>query len=131
MTSINSLALRPGEIRFDYIPQEWPLTPLGGNKDPYVQGWQNRPFSTKEIEEEIICGDCKAIGLLGGPAYNNPYGLVWVDIDGASVYPLIEAIADCSFEEALPSTLTILSGKEGRERKLYRIAREKHKHSRD
>ena len=128
MTSINSLALRPGEIRFDYIPQEWPLTPLGGNKDPYVQGWQNRPFSTKEIEEEIICGDCKAIGLLGGPAYNNPYGLVWVDIDGASVYPLIEAIADSSFEEALPSTLTICSGKEGRERKLYRLTREKHKH---
>ena len=128
MTSINSLALRPGEIRLDFIPQEWPLTPLGGNKDPYVQGWQNRPFSTKEIEEEIICGDCKAIGLLGGPAYNNPYGLVWVDIDGASVYPLIEAIADCSFKEALPSTLTICSGKEGRERKLYRVAREKHKH---
>lgn len=128
MTSVNQQALRPGEIRLDYIPLDWPLTPLGAKKDPYIQGWQGKPFGIKEIEEEIIGGKCKAIGLLGGPAYNQPYGLVWVDVDGPSVYPLVESIAGCPFAEALPPTLTILSGKEGRERKLYKLDREKHKH---
>jgi len=125
---MNQQALRPGEIRLDYIPFDWPLTPLGAKKDPYVQGWQNRPFSVREIEEETTTGQCKAIGLLGGPVFNHPYGLVWVDVDGPSVYPLVESIAGCSFAEALPPTLTILSGKEGRERKLYKLDREKHKH---
>jgi len=128
MTSMNQQALRPGEIRLDYIPLDWPLTPLGAKKDPYVQGWQGCPFGVKEIEEEIVGGKCKAIGLLGGPAFNQPYGLVWVDVDGPSIYPLVESIAGKSFAEALPPTLTILSGKEGRERKLYRLDREKHKH---
>jgi len=128
MTSKNQQALRPGEIRFDYIPFDWPLTPLGAKKDPYVPAWQNNPFSIKEIEEEITTGSCKAVGLLSGPVFNHPYGLIWVDVDGPSVYPLVEELAEKSFKEALPPTLTILSGKEGRERKLYRLDREKHKH---
>ena len=128
MTSKQQLALKPGEVRFDYIPKDWPLTPLGANKDPYVSSWQNKPFGISEIEEEIIVGACKAIGLLSGPVYNLPYGLVWVDVDGPSVYKLIEELSDQPFATALPDTLTICSGKEGRERKLYRVDREKHKH---
>ena len=129
MTSTNKLSLRPGEIRLDFIPLDWPLTPLGARKDPYIAGWQGKPFDLKEIEEEILSGDCKAIGVLGGPAYNNPYGLVWVDIDGPTVYTLVKELADeTDFDKALPPTLTICSGKLGRERKLYKLSREKHKH---
>ena len=124
----NQQLLKPGEIRLDYIPIDWPLTPLGGNKDPYVAGWQNKPFSVREIEEELTTGDCKAIGLLGGPVYNHPYGLVWVDVDGPSVYKLLEDISGLPLQDALPPTLTIFSGNIGRERKLYRLDREKHKH---
>ena len=127
MTSQNQQALKPGEIRIDLIPIDWPLTPLGANKDPYIQGWQNKPFSVKEIEEELATGDCKAIGVLGGPAYNLPYGLVWVDVDGPSVYKLIEEISGLALQDALPPTLTVFSGKIGRERKLYKLSREKHK----
>ena len=94
MTSKNKQALRPGEIRLDYLPLDWPLTPLGENKDPYVTGWQNKPFSVREIEEETLTNRCKAIGLLGGPVYNHPYGLVWVDVDGPSVYAVIKELAD-------------------------------------
>lgn len=128
MTSRNQQALRPGEINLKFIPMDWPLTPLGAKKDPYVNGWQNKPFSVREIEEEIVAGKCRAIGLLGGPVYNHPYGLVWVDIDGPSVYQLVEGISDLSLVDALPPTLTIMSGKIGRERKLYKLSREKHKH---
>ena len=128
MANTQQQSLKPGEIRLDYLPVDWPLTPLGRNKDPYIAGWQNKPFSVTEIEEEIVSGKCKAIGLLGGPVYNHPYGLVWVDVDGPTVYQLIESLAERSVQDALPNTLTILSGKEGRERKLYRLDREKHKH---
>jgi hypothetical protein len=105
--------LKPGEIRLDYIPFDWPLTPLGAKKDPYVAGWQNRPFSVREVEEEIVAGKCKAIGLLGGPVFNHPYGLVWVDVDGPSVYKLLEELSELPLKDALPDTLTILSGKKG------------------
>ncbi len=121
-------ALKPGEIKLDLISKEWPLTPLGANKDPYIIGWQNKPCSVHEIEAEILTGQCKAIGLLSGPVFNLPYGLVWVDVDGPSVYNLIEGLADGEIDKVLPKTLTILSGKIGRERKLYRLDREKHKH---
>ncbi len=121
-------SIKPGEIRLDFIPLDWPLTPLGGNKDPYIQGWQNKPFSVKEIEEELATGDCKAIGVLGGPVYNHPFGLVWVDVDGPSVYQLVEEISGLPLQDALPATLTIFSGKIGRERKLYKLDRDKHKH---
>jgi len=128
MTSRNQLALQPGEIRLDYLSVDWPLTPLGGNKDPYVPGWQGKPFSVREIEEEIAGGSCKAVGLIGGPVFNFPYGLVWVDVDGPTVYDLIESLAGVEFDKALPETLTIKSGKEGRERKLYKLNRDNHKH---
>lgn len=128
MTSKNSLNLRPGEINLSFLPIDWPLTPLGPNKGPYLQGWQNNPLSVKEIETELASGNCKAIGLLGGPVYNYPYGLVWVDVDGPSVRNVVEELAGTTFDLALPQTLTICSGKEGRERKLYRLEKEKYQH---
>ena len=128
MTDQNKRELKPGQFNLQWIPIDWPLTPLGKNKDPYVKGWQNQPFSVRDIEQELATGECKAVGLLGGPVYNHPYGLVWVDIDGPTVYKAIEDLCGSSIEEALPNTLTICSGKEGRERKLYKLRREQHKH---
>jgi len=121
-------SLAPGEIRLDLIPLDWPLTPLGERKNPYKAGWQNKPFGVSEIETELVEGHCKAIGLMSGPAFNNPYGLVWVDADGPSVTKLIIDTAGCSLEEALPKTLTVKSGKEGRFRKLYKLERKNWKH---
>jgi phage/plasmid-associated DNA primase len=116
--------LLPGQIRLDYLSIDLPLTPLGENKNPYVQGWQNKPHTPQEIEVEIKKGECKAIGLISGPAYNKPYGYVWVDVDGTSVYQLVEQLSGQSFNKALPPTLTICSGKEGRERKLYKLPKD-------
>jgi phage/plasmid-associated DNA primase len=128
MADSKNFNLRPGEIRLDFVPFDWPLTPLGPSKNPYVQNWQNKPFSVKDIETELLSGNCKAIGLFGGPVYNHPYGLVWVDVDGPSVYKLVEELSELPLIEALPATLTIFSGKIGRERKLYKLAKDKHKH---
>ena len=128
MMNQNSLSLRPGEIRLDLLNLDWPLTALNGNKAPYIPGWQNKPLTVKEIENEIVEDRCKAVGLLGGPVFNEPYGHIWVDIDGPSVYPLIENISQLSINDALPQTLTICSGKEGRERKLYKLTKENWQH---
>lgn len=121
MANKNLMTLAPGQINLDWVPVDWPLTPLGPNKNPYTGGWQNKPFTPLEIALEIQGGDCHAVGLLSGPAYNHPYGLVWVDVDGPSVYKLVEEITGQEFGKALPDTLTIKSGKEGRERKLYKL----------
>ena len=73
---------------------------------------------------EIEGGKCKAVGLIGGPVYNQPVGLVWLDIDGPTIYPLIEELSGKAFDEAVPSTLTIQSGKEGRERRLFIVKKD-------
>jgi hypothetical protein len=78
MADIN-FSLKPGEINLDFIPLDWPLTPLGGKKDAYISGWQNNPCDKARIAEEIDSERCKAVGVIGGPVYNNPYGLAWVD----------------------------------------------------
>ena len=124
MASTNELTLKPGDVNLNWIPLSWPLTPLGENKNPYVVGWQNKPYTTEEIKLQIETGLCKAVGLISGPCYNFPYGHVWVDVDGPTVYKLIKEVSSLPFEQALPKTLTICSGKQGRERRLYRLSRE-------
>jgi len=120
--------LLPGGINLDWVPLEWPLTPLGESKNPYLTGWQNKPQTKEEIAAEIKEGHCHAVGLIGGPCYNHPYGFVWVDVDGSSVYQLVEQVSGYVFEQALPPTLTICSGKEGRERRLYKLLQKDWEH---
>ena len=62
----NQYALKPGEVRLEFLPIDWPLTPLGANKDPYVPGWQNKPFRVKDIEKEKATGALKREGGFGG-----------------------------------------------------------------
>ena len=116
--------IQPGEINLDFIPVDWPLTPLGQNKNPYIPGWQNKPFDISEVKKELESGKAKAVGLISGPVYNKPYGLVWVDIDGPTVWDVIRRESGLSIDQALPKTLTICSGREGRERKLYLVPQE-------
>jgi phage/plasmid-associated DNA primase len=113
--------LKPGEIRLDLIPSSWPLTPLGADKAPYIVGWQRSPLSVSEIADEIYENKAKAVGLISGPVGNEPYGLVWVDVDGPSAFELVETLSTQKFEHALPKTLAISSGREGRVRKLYKV----------
>jgi hypothetical protein len=124
MTSKNSMALLPGQIRLDYLSIDWPLTLLGQNKIRMCKAGKTNRTHHRKLKLSWVRGQCKAVGLISGPAFNKPYGYVWVDVDGASVYPLVEKISGQSFSEALPPTLTICSGKEGRERKLYKLPKD-------
>ena len=85
MSNMTEQVVQPGEIKLNLIPCDWPLTPVSSNKNPYLPGWQNKPQTIEEIQIEIEKGDCKAVGLISGRCYNQPYGLVWVDVDGPTV----------------------------------------------
>ena len=39
----NQKSLKSGDICLDYIPIDWPLTPLGNEKNPYTFGLQINP----------------------------------------------------------------------------------------
>lgn len=117
----NRKYLNPGEIVLNWIPKHWPLTPIGLNKNAYILNWQNNPRTVEEIQDEITVGRCKAVGLLSGPCFNHNYGLLWVDVDGPSVKDKVEELSHQAYHQALPNTLTISSGKEGRERRLYQL----------
>ena len=45
--------IKPGEVNLDLIPFDWPLTPVGMNKNPYIGGWQAKPFTIEEVKKEL------------------------------------------------------------------------------
>jgi P4 family phage/plasmid primase-like protien len=128
MSSMAATSILPGEINLSLIPVDWPLTPISDRKNPYLQGWQNKPQTVDDIRKELEQGRAKAVGLISGPVYNEPYGLIWVDVDGPTVYDTIKKESRLSIDDALPQTLTICSGREGRERKLYKVPKSDWKH---
>ena len=111
--------LKPGQVNLDLIPKDWALTPLQG-KRAYVAGWTQKPFSIEEVKAELEEGRATGVGLITGQ-WSNEGGLVWVDIDGPEAIPALEALAGGPLDTVLPSTLSISSGKEGRQRLLYSI----------
>ena len=111
--------LTPGEINLDLIPQHWPLTPLK-DKRAYLAGWTSQPYSIEQVKKELEAGNATGIGLISGQ-WSNEGGLVWIDIDGPEAIPALEEIAGAPLDAIFPSTLTISSGKPGRQRMLYSI----------
>jgi len=111
--------LTPGQNKPDYIPHDWPLTPLQGKK-AYIPGWTKNPFTLAEVKKELESGKATGIGLLCGQ-FCNEYGLIFVDVDGAEAIPAIESLGGGPIDTIFPPTLTITSGKEGKFRMLFRV----------
>ncbi len=115
----NNNQLTPGEINLNLIPPDWALTPLR-DKRAYIAGWNSHPYSIEQIKRELEEGRATGIGLISGQ-WSNEGGLVWVDIDGPDAIPALEELAGGPLSAIFPRTLTISSGKEGRQRMLYRV----------
>jgi len=111
--------LEPGEINLNLIPPDWALTPLR-DKRAYVAGWNSHPYSLEQIKRELEEGRASGVGLISGQ-WSNEGGLVWVDIDGPDAVPALEELAGGPLSSIFPRTLTISSGKPGRQRMLYRV----------
>jgi len=110
------------------IPDSFALTPVSG-KRPYRDGWQNEPpLSKEQIQDCILNGErlwskekekyyrayASGYGLRLGDVSG---GLIALDVDGASVQQLLNAIASGN----LPSTPMWTSGKPGRYQMLFKI----------
>ena len=119
----SNLPLAPGEIRLDYLPVDFPLTPLRGKK-AYLPGWTNDSQTIGQLEKELKEGRATGVGLLCGQ-WSNELALIFVDIDGPEAIPVIEALGGGPISEIFPPTLTISSGKEGRLRMLFRVPTER------
>ena len=111
--------LSPGQIDLDLIPQDWALTPLSG-KRAYVAGWTSQPYSIAQIQQELDSGRATGVGLMTGQ-WSNEGGLIWADIDGPEAIPALEELAGGPLDVIFPRTLTISSGKPGRQRMLYSV----------
>lgn len=111
--------LKPGQIDLNLIPIDWALTPLR-DKRAYIAGWTSEPFTVDQIRKELDEGRATGIGLMSGQ-WSNQYALVWVDIDGPAAIPALEELAGGPLDVIFPPTLTVSSGKEGRQRMLYSV----------
>ncbi|MBW4490239.1 MAG: DUF3987 domain-containing protein [Trichocoleus desertorum ATA4-8-CV12] len=120
------------------IPGDWALVAVGDNKAPIGKNWQNTPLTKQDFEVAAQSGQFKrlaverrdstifhppvswvcAIGVLCGTASG---GLVFVDHDGSSCDDLIQKLSGQSLELALPKTVSVTSGREGRHQSIYRI----------
>ena len=115
--------LTPGEINLDWIPVDYPLTPLKGKK-AYLPGWTNNPQTLNEVKKEIDEGRASGVGLLCGQ-WSNELALIFVDVDGEEAIPEIEKLGKGPIDSIFPPTLTISSGLPGKFRMLFRIPPEK------
>ncbi|BAY33717.1 bifunctional DNA primase/polymerase [Nostoc carneum NIES-2107] len=120
------------------LPEDWALVAVGNNKAPLGKNWQKTPLSRQEFEAAFKLKEFKcltvetkdgkitnpsiywlfAFGVLCGTPSN---GLLFVDHDGTSCDDLIQEISGQSLEEALPKTVTVTSGREGRYQAIYRV----------
>ena len=111
-----------------------PLVPIGNNKQPLGDRWQQRPFTASQLIEAIsqggvsvpIQGKTKKIqplgfGLITGRCVTiqgNSYFLVALDQDGASAYRKIDEL---SKGRSLPKTVAFTSDRPGRCQYLFLI----------
>ena len=109
----------PGQINLDYVPVDFPLTPLRG-KRAYLPGWTSDPKTVAEIRKELEEGRATGVGLLCGQ-WSNELALIMVDVDGEAAIPAIEAAGGGPIDSIFPPTLTISSGKPGRFRMVFRV----------
>ena len=116
-------SLIAGQINLDLIPLDWALTPLR-DKRAYIAGWTTQPYTVEQVKKELEDGKATGVGLLSGQ-WSNAGGLLWVDIDGPEAIPALEELAGGPLDAIFPATLTISSGKKGRQRMLYSVPSKK------
>jgi Bifunctional DNA primase/polymerase, N-terminal/Protein of unknown function (DUF3987) len=99
----------------DKIPASWSLTPVTGNKKPYLKNWPSQPAKREQISADIRSGKAKGFALICGELSS---GLLAVDADGEAAHELLKKLG------GLPETVAFTSGKQGRCQYLLRVPNE-------
>jgi Bifunctional DNA primase/polymerase, N-terminal/Protein of unknown function (DUF3987) len=97
------------------LPCGWSLTPVGGDKKPYLKNWQKQPQEREIITNNIKSGRAKGFALICGELSN---GLLAIDADGEAAHELLTKLG------GLPKTVAFTSGKQGRCQYLLRVPQE-------
>jgi len=115
------------------LPDGWALTPLLGNKAPYLDGWQHEtPRARADIQKAIQQGEVVTYRKKDGSTYQKRQfpqgygvrtgpiskGIVAVDIDGPSA---ALKVIEMSGGAGLPKTVVFTSGRPGRAQYAFRI----------
>jgi len=100
------------------LPNDLRFTPVIG-KQPCGKEWQDNPLTKEQViscieQDSSITG----VGVLCGVPSS---GYLFLDHDGASCDELIERLTGLSLEDALPTTVSFTSGKEGRRQEIYKV----------
>ncbi|MBW4558269.1 MAG: DUF3987 domain-containing protein [Trichormus sp. ATA11-4-KO1] len=100
----------------EVLPQEWALTPVNGNKQPYRENWQNeQPITREKLIAMIKSGLPQGYGLRTGKW---SVGILAIDADGQAAHEKLNQLGE------LPKTVAFTSGKPGRCQYLVRVPKE-------
>jgi Virulence-associated protein E/Bifunctional DNA primase/polymerase, N-terminal/Primase C terminal 2 (PriCT-2) len=107
------------------IPNSWQLTPVGANKQPILDDWQNAKTPRDELHKLIQQGRAKGYGLVLGEisSHNDQSSLLAVDFDGPGTDELAIELND---RQPLADTVAWTSGREGRHQRLYCVPLDYH-----
>ncbi|MFG6094021.1 bifunctional DNA primase/polymerase [Leptothoe sp. ISB3NOV94-8A] len=106
------------------LPAEWQFTPIRkGAKAPLGKDWQKTPYPWQTVAhvlqtQQFASKPAGAVGVLCGPISG---GLLMFDHDGHSCDALIETLSGLPLAEALPHTVKVTSGREGRYQLAYQV----------
>ncbi|MBW4662184.1 MAG: DUF3987 domain-containing protein [Drouetiella hepatica Uher 2000/2452] len=120
------------------LPEEWALVAVGDKKAPLGTDWQNKPLALEDFRKATQAGMFESLSITSKegqtfhPSVNWWYaigvlcgkpsgGLLFVDHDGASCDGLVEQLSNQPIAQALPKTLVVTSGREGRYQAIYRV----------
>ena len=108
-TLIQQVSALPDDLRF---------TPVIG-KQPVGDAWQDSPLTKEQVIARIESdSSITGVGVLCGVP---SCGYLFLDHDGHSCDDLIETLTGLSLEDALPTTVSFTSGKEGRRQEIYSV----------
>ena len=94
------------------IPINWALTPVNGNKIPYLGGWQKNPVTRHSIAVDINNGKAQGFGIITGRLSS---GIMAIDCDGHIPHALFKDILGGE----IPQTIAFTSGMDGRAQYLF------------
>lgn len=136
-TSSNKITPQQLLQALDLLPTSWALVAVGRNKAPLGTNWQKIPLTKQDFEVAVqdrcferltVEKDGKsshppiswfhAVGVLCGSLSG---GLLFLDHDGPSCDEVICKLSGQSLEQALPTTVSVTSGREGRYQSVYRV----------
>ena len=104
-------------LRLSMKYDHWQFVPVH-DKAPIFKDWAKKEITNSSISVTIANHKATGVGLKLGECSN---GIIAVDHDGSSIDCKIIKMSGLTIDRALPTTMTVTSGKVGRYTKFYQV----------